>query len=112
MKIISTLILLLTLSACGSVTTLSRSDASVESSLVRQQTHCQSIPRLYSGVAYDFCFLYSTPTGAIDSNLHLGFYLIDSVLSAAIDTAALPYTIYRQATEGNLAIKSHYYFPH
>ena len=75
-------------------------DADAARKLRKQKTYCQSIPRIYSGLAFDFCILNAPPNpGGIVS-----FVLFDLPLSAAFDTVSLPYTIYRQAADGNLSI--------
>lgn len=101
MKKIMTLgVLFSVLSGCGSVSTVFQHDADVARNLRKQKTYCQSIPRIYSGLAFDFCMLNAppNPAGAVS------FVLFDLPLSAAFDTVLLPYTIYRQAGDGNMSI--------
>ena len=93
----------LCLVGCGTVTTLSSSDQRITRKLVNQNTYCESMPRVYSGVSYNLCVLNSKPTNtAVD--VIVGFYLIDSVLSAVTDTLVLPYTIYQQQENGSIQI--------
>ncbi|MBC3774531.1 YceK/YidQ family lipoprotein [Pseudomonas sp. SWRI99] len=89
------------LSGCGSAATVLQDDAEAARDLRKQKTYCQSIPRVYSGLAFDFCVLNAPPdpTGFLAP-----FVLLDLPLSAVFDTVALPYTIYRQTTDGNLSI--------
>ena len=91
----------LALSGCGTVSTVLQNDEDAARSLRKQKTYCQSIPRVYSGLAYDFCVLNAPPdpTGFL-----VPFVLLDLVLSGVGDTVTLPYTIYRQATDGNITI--------
>ncbi|MHC8356146.1 YceK/YidQ family lipoprotein [Pseudomonas sp. LB3P81] len=91
----------LALSGCGTVATVLQNDEDAARGLRKQKTYCQSIPRVYSGLAYDFCMLNAPPdpTGVL-----VPFVLLDLALSGALDTVSLPYTIYRQATDGNLTI--------
>jgi len=103
MKLLSTLLAMLPLTACGTMTTLSHSDREVADKLKRANTNCQALPRVYSGVSYDMCKLNSN-SESINFNWLLGIYLLDSVASAATDTIALPATIYRQNENGNLRI--------
>ncbi len=99
------LILLMSgLSGCGSLNTLSKTDQTLALNLKRQNTYCESIPRVYSGLAYDFCHLHSNP-GGIYLDWVLGFYLIDGVASTLVDTVLLPYSGYRQYRDGNLKIQ-------
>ena len=89
------------LSGCGSVLTLLQDDADAARDLRKQKTYCQSIPRIYSGLAYDFCVLNAPPdpTGFL-----VPFVLLDLPLSGMFDTLALPYTIYQQLVDGNIGI--------
>ena|SRR5690554_4129294 len=104
MRMTLTVLFGITLTACGSFTTVGSSDQKVASNLKRQNTHCENIPRVYSGVAYNFCYLHSNPGGTY-IDWFLGFYVIDSVASGVVDTALLPYTGYKQYKHGNLSIE-------
>ncbi|MHC8322704.1 YceK/YidQ family lipoprotein [Pseudomonas sp. GB2N2] len=91
----------LALSGCGTVATVLQNDEDAARGLRQQKTYCQSIPRLYSGLAYDFCVLNAPPdpTGVL-----LPLVLLDLGLSGVLDSVFLPYTIYRQGSDGNLRI--------
>ncbi|MHC8330940.1 YceK/YidQ family lipoprotein [Pseudomonas sp. LB3P25] len=91
----------LALSGCGTAVTVLQDDEDAARSLRKQKTYCQSIPRIYSGLAYDFCVLNAPPdpTGFL-----VPFVLLDLTLSGVFDTVSLPYTIYRQAADGNISI--------
>jgi uncharacterized protein YceK len=89
------------LSGCGTAMTVFQGDADAASSLRKQKTNCQSIPRVYSGLAYDFCALNAPPD---PSGFLVPFVLLDLPLSGVLDTLSLPYTLYRQVTEGSLKI--------
>ncbi|QIL88892.1 YceK/YidQ family lipoprotein [Microbulbifer harenosus] len=93
----------LLLSGCGTVTTLTSTDQEIATNLNKQKSSCISMPRVYSGVAYNMCKLNSNGSSIYFTPL-VGVYLIDSVFSAATDTVALPYTIYTQSQQGNLDI--------
>ncbi|PNG44939.1 hypothetical protein A1354_03620 [Pseudomonas asplenii] len=86
---------------CGSVLTVLQDDADVARDMRKQKTYCQSIPHIYSGLAFDFCVLNAPPD---PSGFLVPFVLLDLPLSAVFDTVALPYTVYRQVTDGNLGI--------
>ncbi|HEY8568991.1 YceK/YidQ family lipoprotein [Microbulbifer sp.] len=106
MKIFSILICaigLMILSGCGTVTTLTNTDRQIASNLKRQNSSCVSIPRVYSGVAYNMCKLNSNGSSIYFAPL-IGVYVVDSIFSAATDTVALPYTVYAQSQKGNLNI--------
>ncbi len=89
------------LSGCGSVSTVLQGDADAARDLRKKKTYCQSIPRIYSGLAFDFCTLNAPPD---PTGMLAPFVLLDLPLSAVFDTVSLPYTIYRQIEDGNLSI--------
>ncbi|MHC8364885.1 YceK/YidQ family lipoprotein [Pseudomonas sp. ZT5P21] len=91
----------LALSGCGTAVTVLQNDEDAARSLRKQKTYCQSIPRIYSGLAYDFCVLNAPPD---PTGILVPLVLLDLALSGALDTVALPYTIYRQGMDGNLRI--------
>lgn len=95
------------LTACGTTTTLTSSDREIAANLKRQESNCESLPRIYSGVAYNLCKMNSN-NNSIYFNWQLGFYFIDSVASAATDTIVLPLTAYSQAKNGSLQIDEQY----
>lgn len=94
---------LLCLHGCGTVTTLSNSDEQISSRLSRHITYCDSVSRVYSGVAYNLCILNSEPSST-DIDVLVGFYLIDGVFSAVTDTLVLPYTIFSQSEKGSIEV--------
>ena len=104
-QMIKIALLLVTLSVlltgCGTAVTVLQDDADAARSLRKQKTYCQSIPRIYSGLAYGFCVLNAPPdpTGVL-----VPLVLLDLSLSGVLDTVVLPYTIYRQAADGNIAV--------
>lgn len=91
----------LALSGCGTAVTVLQDDEQAARSLRKQKTYCQSIPRIYSGLAHDFCLLHTPPD---PTGILVPFVLLDLTLSGAFDTISLPYTVYRQATDGNIRI--------
>ncbi|WP_411390542.1 YceK/YidQ family lipoprotein [Pseudomonas sp. MPB23] len=88
-------------SGCGTLNTVLREDVAATRELRQQKTYCQSIPRAYSGAAFDFCLLHAAPdpTGRV-----ISLVLADIALSGALDTLVLPYTLYRQVEHGNIDI--------
>ena len=123
MKTAELIIVSILLSACGSLNTLPKSDEAIAENLKYHKTHCTYLPQVYSGAAYDFCRL----NAEYKSNPHRGrfpegdirveqrerdqmgksFALLlatDFVLSCAIDTVALPYTIYKQSKDGSVML--------
>jgi uncharacterized protein YceK len=105
MKNFIVIMLSLALCGCGTLTSLSNSDKEIAHKLKRQKTHCESTSRAYGGVSYNFCTLHSKPSKTY-IDWFLGFYLIDTAISAVTDTAALPYTFYQQTNRGNINIGS------
>lgn len=89
------------LSGCGTVNTVFRGDEIVSNNLTKKRTYCNSIPRVYSGAAYNFCILRGEPTTSVSLQ---AVVIQDFVLSGMVDTLVLPYTIYRQVGDGNIAI--------
>ncbi|TSD79427.1 YceK/YidQ family lipoprotein [Pseudomonas sp. KBS0710] len=91
----------LALSGCASVNTVFRDDLSATRELRKQKTYCESIPRAYSGLAFNFCLLNAPPdfTGVL-----VPLVLVDMTASGIVDTVVLPYTIYQQSTLGNMGI--------
>ncbi|WP_256345649.1 YceK/YidQ family lipoprotein [Pseudomonas sp. PD9R] len=91
----------LALTGCGTVATVLQDEAEAAQGLRRQKTYCQSIPRIYSGLAYDFCALNAPPD---PTGILVPLVLLDLALSGALDTVVLPYTVYRQGMDGNIRI--------
>ncbi|WP_429528429.1 YceK/YidQ family lipoprotein [Pseudomonas frederiksbergensis] len=88
----------LTLSGCGTALTVRQDDADAARGLRKQKTCCQSIPRV---LAYDFCVLNAPPD---PTGILVPLVLLDLSLSGVLDTVVLPYTLYRQGADGNIAI--------
>ena len=99
-------VLSLLIVGCGTVNTVMRGDAVASRNLKEIKSYCESIPRVYSGVSYDFCVLYGAPaTGyAWNNGSGVGAVISDLVFSGLFDTLALPYTVYRQSKDGNIDI--------
>jgi uncharacterized protein YceK len=104
MKIIALLALGLVLSGCGSINTVLRGDEVTSRELIDQKSYCATVPRVYSGVYYDFCLLNAPPEHAGRSGYAMPGLLIDAAVCAVLDTVALPYTVYRQRQDGSIEI--------
>ena len=104
MKLIFSTLIFLLLCSCGTLNTLSNSDEQIVRTLKNQKTNCESIPRIYSGLSYDFCKLHSSPN-TMYFDWFLSFYLADAVVSTVTDTIVLPYSIFQQVDKGNIEIK-------
>lgn len=100
-------VLAFTLTGCGTVNTVIRGDAVASHNLKEIKSYCESIPRVYSGVSYDFCTLHGSPapvhTWQTSNSVPEVFF--DFVISGVLDTVVLPYTIYRQSNDGNIEIQ-------
>ena len=81
---------------------MSNDDREVSAHLSRQHTYCETLPRVYSGLAYDFCSLHSNPGGGTYFDGFILFYIFDGVVSGAVDTVLLPYTGYQQYHRGSI----------
>ncbi|MET0777259.1 MAG: YceK/YidQ family lipoprotein [Pseudomonas mandelii] len=107
MKIQVVLLAALMLTGCGTVQTVIRSDEVAAKDLKEYKSYCGAVPRIYSGVTYDFCMLNAPLQEGRDAQVHdsaPAIVLIDVVISGALDTLLLPYTIYRQQADGSIII--------
>ncbi|AQT92171.1 hypothetical protein AOA57_14090 [Pseudomonas sp. 2588-5] len=104
---------LLLVSGCGTINTVFRPDVVTSQNLKDSRSHCESVPRIYSGMIYGFCTLNGEPRAGKslkDQTLtdHAGNALpivaIEFVASGVLDTLVLPYTIYRQNKDGSIEI--------
>ena len=97
---------IMSLEGCGTLRTVAEGDATTRGNLTQVSSPCESIPRIYSGTGYNICMMRGKPSKA---SLWLSpgpeWILIDTVLSGALDTVVLPYTLYTQATQGNIILK-------
>ena len=98
------LAVLVFLHGCGTTTTLTNTDSEIKMKLNKNSSSCVEMTRIYSGVAYDFCRLHSTPDNSF-YNPFLVVYLVDMPLSAITDTVALPFTIYSQSDNGSINVE-------
>lgn len=109
---------------CGTVNTVLLSDDTTVVNLRKTDTYCEALPRVYSGVAYDFCLLHGEPLILPDvhneglpearkdlpvpsnhKNTGAPLIVFDFILSGVMDTLLLPYSIYRQIDKGNLYLE-------
>lgn len=97
----------LMLAGCGTVQTVVRSDDVATKSLKERKSYCGAVPRIYSGVTYDFCYLNAPLENGIDAQTHTTVpvvVLVDAVISGVADTLLLPYTVYRQQADGSIIV--------
>jgi len=100
-------LLALTLTGCGTIETVFRSDAAASQTLKKENSYCGAVPRIYSGVSYDLCRVFAPyqenrPDKTGESATR--GMLIDIAASGVLDTLLLPYTIYQQQTDGSLIV--------
>ncbi|WP_449433763.1 YceK/YidQ family lipoprotein [Pseudomonas putida] len=96
------ILLATTLTGCGTVRTVSDESQAVDD-LARWGSNCHSIPRIYSGVAYQYCNLDGPPrAGAHWAPFPI---LVDMAASGIADTVLLPYSGYQQYKRGNISIR-------
>ena len=107
MRIQAVMLATLMLAGCGTVQTVVRSDQAAADYLKDKKSHCGAVPRIYSGVTYDFCLLHAERPDDVDAfnyNNATPGVLVDAALSGVVDTLLLPYTIYKQQAEGSIVI--------
>ena len=106
MKLWITGLALATLSGCGTVKTLNDETGAADD-LARWQSNCHTIPRAYSGAAYQFCNLDAPQrSGAHWSALTIA---LDLIISGIADTLVLPYTGYQQYQQGDIEVRRKQY---
>ncbi|MFJ2358201.1 YceK/YidQ family lipoprotein [Pseudomonas fluorescens] len=101
------MLMALVLSGCGTVQTVVSSDQKTAERLRNEKTYCGAVPRIYSGVTYDFCLMHAELKDGVDAfdykNANPGV-LIDAAASGVLDTLLLPYTLYKQQADGSIVI--------
>lgn len=112
MKNFKTIVVLLTVAFNGCATTKTVSiveNGAIPRSNWNTKTHCDSLPRIYSGLAHNACFALfaERANGAIYNSFEVGSYVLDSVASAVADTLVLPYTICTQYQRGNIKVSEY-----
>lgn len=105
MKTLTVAALSLACVGCGTVNTTLRPDAVTAKNLSEVRSDCAVVPRVYGGVMYGYCRLSASPdakpTGLAPD---LRLTLLDMAASGVTDTLLLPYTLYRQAQDGSIAV--------
>ncbi len=104
MKFASILIISTLLAGCGTFNTVFRDDTIASNKLARWHSHCDSIPRIYSGAALNYCTLDAEPRHSVgfDGYPSASLILFDLALSGVADTVVLPYSIYLQNKRGDI----------
>ncbi|HHS7809723.1 TPA: YceK/YidQ family lipoprotein [Pseudomonas putida] len=89
---------------CGTINTTFRDDAVASNKLARWHSHCDSVPRIYSGTVFNYCTLDAEPrrSTGFDGYPAPALIVLDMGLSAVTDTVVLPYSIYLQNKHGDI----------
>jgi uncharacterized protein YceK len=96
-------VLLTSLTGCGTLNTLPPDGTAAGHKLAKWRSHCDAVPRIYSGVMLDFCRLNAAPpTDSTGDLAGARWMIIDITLSGIADTLVLPYTIYLQSQYGSI----------
>lgn len=106
-KLILTLVISVVLAGCSTVKTVQTDEYGIKVSWQGYKSKCKSIPRVYSGVAYNFCLLYGEANSSPNSYDIQGAEILlwDSAFSLVADTLILPYTISTQIESGNIPVR-------
>lgn len=102
-KISLMLMLLANCTGCASVATWHYSDDRLATFLQNRRTHCEFLPRMYSGFYLDFCWLDSEPQRVYGS-APMALLIVDGLLSGIADTIALPVTAVQQHQYGSIPL--------
>ena len=108
MKLIVVVVLAAFVAGCGTLKTTALDKPSVEIGTKSKKSLCSSIPHIYSGVFYNFCWLHRETNPNHVSRRATGdapFVAVDTVLSGLLDTILLPYSIYKQVNEGSIKVE-------
>jgi uncharacterized protein YceK len=96
------------LAGCGTINTVARDDVVTSDYLKEVRSFCGAVPRVYSGVMFDFCVLHGEGPKPGRNGYGGGndpwWLVIDMGLSGVLDTLVLPYTIYRQHMDGSIEV--------
>jgi len=106
MKVLAGMAVAALLAGCGTINTVFRDDVVTSDNLKEAESFCGAVPRVYSGVVYNFCLLNGKEPrpGRISTGPQMGFVAVDMAISAFTDTLMLPYTLYRQHNDGSIEV--------
>lgn len=107
MKVFLIFSLVVLCSACSTVKTINPAGDQVDIRYNGNKSYCESIPRIYSGLSYNFCLMHSKPSPSANVGFTingLSYVGVDSFFSVVTDTVVLPYTIYTQVEKGSLEV--------
>ncbi len=107
MKGFTCLLFLLFCCSCATVKTLDPPKNHINISHQGQKSYCEEIPRVYSGLSYNFCLMYGEPSKRVNIGSSINgipTLLIDTIFSTATDTIVLPYTLITQTEKGSIKV--------
>ena len=97
------------LASCGTISSTLTSDSYTRGELRAHKTYCEKLPRVYAGLAYDFCLFHAEPVSyhpavyAYSLNF-IPYIVVEAALSGVLDTIVLPYTVIQQIDRGSLEL--------
>jgi uncharacterized protein YceK len=109
MKLIVVVILAVFIAGCGTLKTTALDEPRIEIGTKSKKSLCTEIPRIYSGVFYNVCWLNrETNINNTYSPNRRGvpYIVVDMVMSGLLDTILLPYSIYKQVEVGSIKVES------
>ncbi len=93
------------LGGCGSIITVLRDDSVTSEYLAEVNSYCGAVPRVYSGVMFDFCVLHAPPKDEKNYDRSPPIIVVlDVALSGIADTLLFPYTLVRQHNDGSIEV--------
>lgn len=107
MKGFISIVLVVCVSSCATIKTIDPPKNHISISHYGKKSYCEEIPRIYSGISYNFCLLYGEPSKRVNMGSSLNdvpFFIIDTAFSVVSDTVVLPYTIVMQADKGPIKV--------
>lgn len=103
-------VIILLVLACGGCATSKTvniaENGAISDNYWNSKTNCNSLPRVYSGLAHNACFTLfaSRANGSLYNSFEIGGYVLNSMACAVADTLVLPYTIYKQFQWGSIQV--------
>jgi len=107
MKLIVLIILAVCVVGCGTLKTTALDEPRIDIGTKSKKSLCTQIPRVYSGVFYNACWLNretNTNNTYSPNDRGIPYVAVDIVLSGLLDTLFLPYSIYKQVEEGSIKV--------
>jgi uncharacterized protein YceK len=100
---ISLVTILIGATGCGTISSM-QSQEDLRRDMRARKSHCSFLPHIYSGISYNFCILNAEQSNPKKPDLGMHALILDTALSAIVDTTLTPYTFYKQITRSNISI--------